>query len=112
VHQPACDCRSAYSDDEEPEHEGEPEIWLEPADDPKQYGSDAPDGEYVNVNESLHSDVGGLCLPAQAAPLRSNDRHARIEKDEEENETAHERSERDSHNCLPGCFTPVLKVLD
>jgi hypothetical protein len=57
VHQPAYDCRSARGDDEEPKYEGEPGIWLEPADDPKQYGSDAPDGEYVNVNEKLHSDV-------------------------------------------------------
>jgi hypothetical protein len=57
VHQPICDCRSARSDDEEPEHEGKPGIWLEPADDAKQYGSDAPDGEYVNVSENLHSDI-------------------------------------------------------
>ena len=55
VHEPACDCRSACSDDEEPEHEGEQRIWLEPADDPKQCGSDEPDGEYVNVNQ--HSDI-------------------------------------------------------
>ena len=57
AHKPTCDCSSACGDDEEPEHEGEQRIWLEPADDPKQYGSDAPDGEYVNINESLHSDI-------------------------------------------------------
>jgi hypothetical protein len=57
VHKPACDCRSGRSDDEELEHSGEPRIWLEPVDDPKQYGSDTPDGEYVNVSENLHSDI-------------------------------------------------------
>jgi hypothetical protein len=57
VHQPACDRSSARSDDEEPEYEGKPGIWLEPADDPKQRGSGEPDGEYVNVSENLHSDI-------------------------------------------------------
>jgi hypothetical protein len=63
AHKPACDCRSAYSEDEELEHSGKQRIWLEPVDDPEQYGSDAPDGEYVNVSESVHSDIG---LPPDA----------------------------------------------
>jgi hypothetical protein len=57
AHKPACDCRSGRSDDEELEHSGEPRIWLEPVDDPKQQGSGEPDGEYVNVSENLHSDI-------------------------------------------------------
>ena len=32
VHQPSCDYRSAYSEDEELEHQGEPMIWFEPVD--------------------------------------------------------------------------------
>ena len=68
AHKPACDCCSAYSEDEELEHSGKQRIWLEPVDDPKQYGSDAPDGEYVNVSESVHWDIG---LPPDALRNRS-----------------------------------------
>jgi hypothetical protein len=46
AHKPACDCRSGRSDDEELEHSGEPRIWLEPVDDPKQQGS-------VNQTENM-----------------------------------------------------------
>ncbi len=53
----ACDCHSAYSEDEELEHEGKPTIWFELVDSHIQYGSDAPDREHVK--ESQHNAVAG-----------------------------------------------------
>jgi hypothetical protein len=55
VQQPSYDCRSAYGEDEELEHCGEPTILFELVDDHVQHSSDAPDREHVN--ESQHSNV-------------------------------------------------------
>jgi len=59
VHQQSCDCRSAYSEDEELEHKGKPTIWLELVDSHIQYESDAPDREHVK--ESQHHAAPSRC---------------------------------------------------
>jgi hypothetical protein len=55
VQQPSYDCRSAYGEDEEPEHHAEAAIWCEIVDDHIERGRDGPDR--AHINESQHSEV-------------------------------------------------------
>ena len=42
---------------------------------------------------------------------RSDDRHAGIEQDEQNDESAHESSEYDAYDGFPRCVAVILKVL-
>ena len=74
LRQQVCDCRGAYSEDCELEHQGEPMIWFEPVDAEKQHRGDGQDHD--SVSESQHSN--GPSHSAAAGIASWSDRNRRF----------------------------------